>query len=84
MKRAGDHAANLERAIANTEDRASKARAHFDDKKNVETFYATRPSTSPTPNSAENCGLKNVSAGIGSPRQQTISKTPPLDQPKRD
>ena len=40
--RAGDHAANLERAITNTEERASRERAHFDDKKNVETFYATR------------------------------------------
>jgi len=84
LKRAGDHAANLERAIANTEERASKERAHFDDKKNVETLYGPREPTRLTSNSAGNCGPKKASARAPEARASKKHPNPTLDQPKRD
>jgi hypothetical protein len=84
LKRADGHAANLKRAIANTEERASKERAHFDDNR------MSRRSA----RGARQRGRRQILLEIATPKtsarasearaSKKISKTPPPDQPKRD
>jgi hypothetical protein len=60
LSRAGDHAANLKRAIANAEKHAAKEQVHFDDKKK------SRRSTRP----ASQRGRRQILLGIAAPKKR--------------